>query len=122
MGAYLAGIGIAVAASAAGYQSMAPTGQWYGRNFHRLSRGSKKLALTYDDGPNDPYTLQLLDVLARHEVRATFFLVGKFVEQRPDIVRHIVSGGHDIGNHTWSHPYLIWASPAEARRQLERTS
>jgi peptidoglycan-N-acetylglucosamine deacetylase len=114
--------GACAAASFAGFHTMWPTSQLYGRNFLGLPAGSRKLALTYDDGPNDPYTLQLLEVLARHEVRATFFLVGQFVQQRPDIVRAVVAAGHDIGNHTWSHPYLIWATPAEARRQLERTS
>jgi peptidoglycan-N-acetylglucosamine deacetylase len=118
MGAYLAGIGIAVAASAAGYQSMAPTGQWYGRNFHRLSRGSKKVALTYDDGPNDPYTLQLLEVLARHNVKATFFMIGEFVCQRPEIARAVLEAGHAIGNHTFSHPLLIFKSASSIRRQL----
>jgi peptidoglycan-N-acetylglucosamine deacetylase len=118
MGAYLAGIGIAVAASAAGYQSMAPTGQWYGRNFHRLSRGSKKVALTYDDGPNDPYTLQLLEVLARHNVKATFFMIGEFVCQRPEIARAVLEAGHAIGNHTFSHPLLIFKSASTIRRQL----
>jgi peptidoglycan/xylan/chitin deacetylase (PgdA/CDA1 family) len=115
---YLAGIGIAVAASAAGYQSMAPTGQWYGRNFHRLSRGSKKVALTYDDGPNDPYTLQLLEVLARHNVKATFFMIGEFVCQRPEIARAVLEAGHAIGNHTFSHPLLIFKSASTIRRQL----
>jgi peptidoglycan-N-acetylglucosamine deacetylase len=118
MGAYLAGIGIAVAASAAGYQSMAPTGQWYGRNFHRLSRRSKKVALTYDDGPNDPYTLQLLEVLARHNVKATFFMIGEFVCQRPEIARAVLEAGHAIGNHTFSHPLLIFKSASTIRRQL----
>ena len=118
MGAYLAGIGIAVAASAAGYQSMAPTGQWYGRNFHRLSGGSKKVALTYDDGPNDPYTLQLLEVLARHNVKATFFMIGEFVCQRPEIARAVLEAGHAIGNHTFGHPLLIFKSASTIRRQL----
>jgi peptidoglycan-N-acetylglucosamine deacetylase len=118
MGAYLAGIGIAVAASAAGYQSMAPTGQWYGRNFHRLSGGSKKVALTYDDGPNDPYTLQLLEVLARHNVKATFFMIGEFVCQRPEIARAVLEAGHAVGNHTFSHPLLIFKSASTIRSQL----
>mgnify|MGYP001145062825 CR=1 FL=1 len=118
MGAYLAGLGLATAASAAGYQSMAPTGQWYGRNFHRLSRGSKKVALTYDDGPNDPYTLQLLEVLARHNVKATFFMIGEFVCQRPEIARAVLEAGHAIGNHTFSHPLLIFKSASTIRRQL----
>jgi peptidoglycan-N-acetylglucosamine deacetylase len=108
----------AVAAVTAGYQSMAPTGQWYGRTFTGLPRGSRQLALTYDDGPNDPHTLRLLEVLARHEVRATFFLIGRYVRQRPDIVGEILRAGHVIGNHTFSHPLLIFQSDAEIRRQL----
>src|ERR1044071_5375586 len=100
----------AAAATAAGYQSMAPTGQWFGRTFTGLRRPSKQLALTYDDGPNDPHTLRLLDVLARHEVRATFFLIGRYVQQRPDIVRDLVKAGHVIGNHTFTHPWLTFQS------------
>jgi len=62
---------------------MAPTGQWYGRTFAGGMRGSKQIALTYDDGPNDPHTMKLLDVLAKHGVRATFFMIGHYVQQRP---------------------------------------
>ena len=102
----------------AGYQSMAPTGQWYGKTFTGLASGSRRLALTYDDGPNDPHTLRLLEVLARHEVRATFFLIGRYVRQRPDIVREISRAGHVVGNHTFSHPLLIFQSDSEIRRQL----
>jgi peptidoglycan-N-acetylglucosamine deacetylase len=106
-------------ASAAGYQSMAPTGQWFGRTFTGLARGSKQLALTYDDGPNDPHTQRLLEVLARHNVHATFFLIGRYVQQRPDIVRELVKAGHVIGNHTFTHPLLIFKSGRELRTQLE---
>jgi len=110
--------GLALAASA-GYQTMSPTGQWYGRTFTGLPPGSKKLALTYDDGPNDPHTLRLLEVLAKHDVCATFFLIGRYVQQRPEIAREIVQAGHVIGNHTFSHPNLILASAAQARAELE---
>lgn len=112
----IAGAGAAVVA--AGYQTMAPTGQWYGRTFTGLPVGSKKLALTYDDGPNDPHTLRLLEVLARYNVRATFFLIGRYVKQRPDIVREIAKAGHAIGNHTFSHPNLIFASAQRTREEL----
>jgi peptidoglycan-N-acetylglucosamine deacetylase len=112
-----AGLGALVAA---GYQSMAPTGQWYGKTFIGLARGSKNLALTYDDGPNDPHTLRLLEVLAKHEVKATFFLIGRYVESRPDIVREINAAGHSVGNHTFTHPNLIFSSTSEIRSQLER--
>ena len=106
------------ALSAAGYQSMAPTGQWYGRTFTGLPRGTKQLALTYDDGPNDPHTLRLLGVLAKHEVKATFFLIGRYVQQRPDLAREIVQAGHVVGNHTFTHPLLIFKSAAEIRQEL----
>src|SRR5207249_444032 len=101
---YVISGGAAAAAVAAGYESMAPTGQWYGRTFTGLPRGTKQIALTYDDGPNDPDTLRLLEVLARHQVHATFFLIGRYVQQRPDIVRDIAKAGHAIGNHTFTHP------------------
>jgi peptidoglycan/xylan/chitin deacetylase (PgdA/CDA1 family) len=107
------------AATAAGYQSMSPTGQWYGRTFTGMPPGSRKLALTYDDGPNDPHTLHLLEVLAKHQVHATFFLIGRYVKQRPDIVREIAQAGHLIGNHTFSHPNLILASEAQARSEIQ---
>ncbi len=98
---------------------MAPTGQWFGHAFTGLGRGSKQLALTYDDGPNDPHTQHLLDVLARHNVRATFFLIGRYVQQRPEIVRELVKAGHVVGNHTFTHPLLIFKSAREVRSQLE---
>jgi peptidoglycan/xylan/chitin deacetylase (PgdA/CDA1 family) len=106
------------AASAAGYQSMAPSGQWYGRTFTRLPRPSKKLALTYDDGPNDPYTLRLMEVLAKHDVRATFFAIGRYAQQKPEIVRDLVKAGHVVGNHTQTHPNLAWQSTMQVGVQL----
>jgi peptidoglycan/xylan/chitin deacetylase (PgdA/CDA1 family) len=114
----LIGLTTAAAASAAGYQSMAPTGQWYGRTFASGIRGSKQIALTYDDGPNDPHTLRLLDVLAKHSVRATFFMIGRYVRQRPDIARAVAQAGHVIGNHTFTHPLLIFKSEAQTCMQL----
>jgi len=97
---------------------MAPTGQWFGRAFHGLPRGSRPIALTFDDGPNEPHTLHLLDVLAKHNVRATFFLVGKYARQRPDIVREIARQNHVIGNHTFTHPLLTFQSSSQIRGEL----
>ena len=114
----LAGTAVGAAVIAAGYQSMSPTGQWYGRTFTGLARGTKEIALTFDDGPNDPYTPKLLEVLARHDVRATFFLIGRYVRQRPDLVREIAKAGHEIGNHTFTHPLLTLESESEIRKQL----
>jgi peptidoglycan/xylan/chitin deacetylase (PgdA/CDA1 family) len=119
LGTVLAATAAATTALAtAGYQSMAPTGQWYGRTFTGLPRGTKQLALTYDDGPNDPHTLRLLEVLAKHEVRATFFLIGNYVRQRPEIAREIVKAGHVVGNHTFTHPLLTFKSAAEVHQEL----
>ncbi len=121
------GVGAAAiaAATAAGYQSMAPTGQWYGRTFTgrtgaAAGRGSKQIALTYDDGPNGPYTLRLLEVLAKHEVHATFFMIGRYVRENPEIVRRVAAAGHVIGNHTFSHPLLIFKSDVQTREELVR--
>jgi peptidoglycan/xylan/chitin deacetylase (PgdA/CDA1 family) len=97
---------------------MAPSGQWYGQTFASGVRGSKQVALTYDDGPNDPHTLKLLEVLAKHSVRATFFMIGRYVQQRPDIARAVAQAGHVIGNHTFPHPLLIFESAAQTRSQL----
>lgn len=64
----------------------------------------KRIALTFDDGPDDSFTPQVLDVLKAHGVKATFFLIGKRAEEHPDMVRRIVREGHVIGNHSYGHP------------------
>jgi len=107
------------AAVAAGYQSIAPTAGWYGPTFTGLSRGTKQLALTYDDGPNEPHTLRLIEVLARHEVKATFFLIGKYVQQKPEIARAVSGAGHVLGNHTFSHPLLTFCSEPRITLEIE---
>jgi peptidoglycan-N-acetylglucosamine deacetylase len=117
LGPILTGV-VTLGAGAAGYQSMAPTGQWYGRTFTGLARGTKKLALSYDDGPNDAYTPRLLEVLARHSVHATFFLIGRYVRQVPEIARQIVDAGHIVGNHSFTHPLLTLKSAAGIREEL----
>ena len=108
----------AAAAVAAGYQTKSPTGQWYGRTFIGASYPSRQLALTYDDGPNDPHTQRLLELLAKHNVHATFFPIGRYVKLLPQIVREISQAGHVIGNHTFTHPSLLFKSEPEIKRQL----
>ena len=102
----------------AAYQATAPTASWYGSSFIGSGRARKQLALTYDDGPNDPYTQQLLEVLEKHNVKATFFLIGRYVRQRPDVVQEIVRAGHTIGNHTFTHPLLTFKAKADMRREF----
>jgi peptidoglycan/xylan/chitin deacetylase (PgdA/CDA1 family) len=117
----IAGTGVAAVGTWAGFQCYWPTSQVWGETFVGLRQGSRTLALTYDDGPNDPWTLRLLEVLERHSVKATFFLIGRFVQQKPEIARAIVAAGHSVGIHTWDHPNLLFASAPQVRSQLERT-
>jgi len=119
---YLVGAMAAGAATFAGVHTMVPWSQLYGRNFNGVESGAKVLALSYDDGPNDPWTLHLLDVLHKHEVRATFFMLGGFVRQRPQIARAVFDAGHAVGNHAYSHSNLIFATPARLQKELEETS
>lgn len=79
------------------------------------------VALTFDDGPHATLTPKLLDLLARHRARATFFVVGKNVVEYPEIVRRIAREGHEIANHSWSHPNLAKMSDEAVRAQLKRT-
>jgi peptidoglycan-N-acetylglucosamine deacetylase len=115
---FLAGAAAAGLATA-GWASMAPRSQLFGKTFTCGARGSRQIALTYDDGPNDPHTMRLLEVLERHGVKATFFMIGRYVRQRPEIARAVAAAGHVIGNHTFTHPNLIFTGAAEAGRQLE---
>jgi peptidoglycan/xylan/chitin deacetylase (PgdA/CDA1 family) len=110
----------AAALGYAGYACYAPRSQLYGRTYLGTGPGSRQLALTYDDGPNDPHTLRLLEVLARHEVKATFFLIGRFVAEKPEIAREIARAGHAVGNHTFNHPNLIFCAAARVRSELEQ--
>src|SRR5580700_9110131 len=86
------------------------------------NRNPNQIALTFDDGPNDPCTHQLLEILAEHQLRASFFMIGRFVCQRPDIVRAVHQAGHVIGNHTMTHPWLVFESPASVHRELANCS
>lgn len=99
------------------YASMWPTSQIFGRTLI-AGNDPREVALTFDDGPNDAATLELLEVLARHSVRATFFAMGDFVRQRPEIVRQVVEAGHLLGNHTMSHPKLSVEPAARVRQEL----
>jgi peptidoglycan/xylan/chitin deacetylase (PgdA/CDA1 family) len=104
-------------ASGCTYAALSAQSQVFGKVLI-ASRNPNEIALTYDDGPNDIVTERLLDVLARHNVRATFFLIGRYVRQRPQIARAIAASGHLIGNHTMTHPWLAWQSSARIRHEL----
>jgi peptidoglycan/xylan/chitin deacetylase (PgdA/CDA1 family) len=99
------------------YAALAPQSQLFGRTLI-AGRDPAEVALTYDDGPNDAATMQLLEVLARHNVRATFFMIGRFVHQRPEIARAVHASGHLVGNHTMTHPWLAWQPDPVIRNEL----
>jgi peptidoglycan/xylan/chitin deacetylase (PgdA/CDA1 family) len=79
------------------------------------------LALTFDDGPNPQTTPQVLDILARQQVKATFFVLGMRVSGHEALLRREYREGHEIGNHSWSHPDLSKLSPEDAQKQIEST-
>jgi peptidoglycan/xylan/chitin deacetylase (PgdA/CDA1 family) len=112
----------AVAAAGTGvgaWGAMYPGAQLFGPTVRRTGRPST-LALTFDDGPNPTVTPRLLDLLAQYEARATFFLIGRFAQACPELVREIAARGHTLGNHTHTHPNLIWLSPAQIDAELTR--
>lgn len=80
------------------------------------------VALTFDDGPDPEFTPHVLDVLAHYDVRATFMLVGARVDTSPDLVRRAVADGHELGNHTYTHPSLAMLDHDQTMLELERTA
>ncbi len=104
----MGGVALAAAVAVAGtltHAALSASSQLFGRTLI-AGRDPNELALTYDDGPNDNATPQLLDLLAGANVRATFFMLGKYVRQRPELARRVHAAGHLIGNHTETHPWL----------------
>nr|BFE59160.1 polysaccharide deacetylase family protein [Dactylosporangium thailandense] len=79
------------------------------------------VALTFDDGPNEPYTSQILDILAAHRIRATFFHVGHCVERHPETARRVIDEGHVVGNHSLSHRFGTYLRPNAFAREVEQT-
>jgi peptidoglycan/xylan/chitin deacetylase (PgdA/CDA1 family) len=79
------------------------------------------VAMTFDDGPHATLTPKLLDLLAQKEIKATFFVLGENAERHPEILKRAVGEGHEIGNHSWSHPNLAKLSNDALRSQLQRT-
>jgi len=79
------------------------------------------IAMTFDDGPSVKLTPKLLDLLATHHIKATFFVIGENVAEHPEIVTRAAHEGHEIGNHSWSHPNLAKMSDEGVRREVRRT-
>jgi len=81
--------------------------------------GEKTIALTFDDGPVHPYTGQILDILDRYDVKASFFCIGENVRRNPDLALEIVRRGHTLGNHSQTHQSLLLKGSRRIRRELE---
>ncbi len=89
--------------------------------FVRCEVQQPAIAITFDDGPHPEFTPRLLDILKEANIKATFFLVGKCVVTYPDIVKRMVDEGHEVANHSWSHPLLTSLSQAGVDSQMRRT-
>ena len=85
------------------------------------SNDSMRIALTFDDGPHYKYTAEILDILAEYNVKATFFVVGMLAERYPELILRELAEGHEIGNHTWSHPKLGKISSSKLSDELLQT-
>ena len=111
--------GAAAAAGVAAWGAVAPSSELFGPTV-RHTASSRKIALTFDDGPNPAVTPRLLELFDRFSVRATFFLIGEFVRACPELVKEISVRGHLIGNHSDTHANLFFRSRAGIRDELER--
>lgn len=108
---------MAAGAALYGHAALRPQSQIFGSTLV-AGNDPRQVALTYDDGPNDAATLRLLELLSRYRVTAAFFTIGRFVRQRPEIVRAVHAAGHIVGNHTYTHPWLSWQSARRIREEI----
>ena len=108
---FLAGVGFADPETGG-----APVTIWAGKSTQHA------VALTFDDGPSPVYTGEILDLLHEYQAKATFFVLGEKVEQHPEIIKAMIRGGHEVGNHTFDHVRLTKASQRVREQELERTA
>lgn len=95
--------------------------QLFGKMITCVDTDEKALALTYDDGPHPPYTDNLLDVFRELNAKATFFAIGKNVENNMDTARRMISEGHELGNHSYSHKKMVGTQLATIRTEIQKT-
>jgi peptidoglycan/xylan/chitin deacetylase (PgdA/CDA1 family) len=88
-----------------------PSATWFGSLIHNGPRDKNEVALTFDDGPDPPYTAQIAAVLDSYGVKGTFFTVGKALEARPDASKALLDDGHLLGNHSYNHDAIRWLDP-----------
>ncbi len=97
---------------------MSPYSQVFGKFPYKAKTNDKKIALSFDDGPNEPYTSQIVDYLNDKNIKATFFQVGKCVERFPEITRKIDQFGHLVGNHSLSHQFRKYFTEPNYEQEL----
>jgi peptidoglycan/xylan/chitin deacetylase (PgdA/CDA1 family) len=112
---------LGLAAGGYAYAAMWPGSGIFGSPLIAPKRAGE-LALTFDDGPNPKWTPRLLDVLGKHGVKATFFMLGSRAQAEPELVRRVAAEGHLIGNHSWSHPNLALSRASRVREELALTN
>lgn len=113
---------LALTAAASYAAFLAPRSQVWGPIPYRLPTTEKQVALTFDDGPNEPFTSQLADLLADRQVPASFFQVGRCVERFPEVTRRLAADGHLVGNHSWNHQLQRCVGADRVRAETVRTS
>ncbi len=94
----------------------------HGDVYRHADTERKLIALTFDDGPHYKYTEEILDILKKYGVKATFFMIGANAEKHPHLARRVFSEGHEIGNHTYSHPHLKGLSENDIQKEIEASS
>src|SRR5262249_22037494 len=113
------GSGIWAVALMAWVAANTPTVNWFGGTISHGPRDRNQVALSFDDGPDDRYTLAVRDILDAHGVKATFFTVGKALDSRPDISQALLADGQLLGDHSYHHDYWRWLDPQYP--ELDRT-
>ena len=95
--------------------------QAFGELYQRVETPERVVALTFDDGPGPANTPVVLELLARHQVKATFFMVGRNIEQHRELAARVLAEGHQLGNHSYSHRRMVLSSPSFIEEEISRT-
>ncbi len=95
--------------------------QIFGDAVSHVKTHEKVVALTYDDGPNGQFTEDILALLQKHQIHATFFMVGEHAAQYPELIKKAYQAGHELGNHSWSHVLMVGKSSRFQREQIKKT-
>lgn len=114
------GSAFAACAGIVAYGAVYPRAQLFGETVCHTN-SARKLAITFDDGPNPALTPKLLELLEKYNARATFFVIGQYARRCPEIMRETVQRGHLVANHTLTHPNLFWLSAAAIKAELRQT-